>query len=172
MFSKALFFRRKNHCNTPSIISHNILRMENGFRNMRHVEIVEARMHTPPVLWGRWVLTFTGSWQHKGKATWTLQGSWRPYPQKTNYHASAIPCAALDHEAGTAESSSCLQLLNPQAFCGTALPTERSGPNASEDLAPPNLPQGTVQFKLSFSFLKTPVPSLPFPGHIHTCPTP
>lgn len=62
--------------------------------------------------------------------------------------------------------------LNPQAFCGTALPTEQSGPKASDDLAAPNLPQGTVQFKLSFSFVKTPVPSLPLPVCIHTCPTP
>lgn len=43
---------RKNHRNTPSIISHNILRMANGFRNMRHVEFIETRMHMPPALWG------------------------------------------------------------------------------------------------------------------------
>lgn len=97
-------------------------KMENDSSNTRHMGFIKTTMHTLPVIWGWWVFRFKGSWQHKGKAIWQEEESYKPgedstpRTQVTRSPGPQAPGSIIRRHSG---NQLCLSQLNPKAFWDT-----------------------------------------------------
>lgn len=66
--------------------------MENDCRNMRHMELIKTRMHTPPMPWADECLNLREA--DNTKDVTSLRKTISP---DANYHASVTSCAVLEH---------------------------------------------------------------------------